>query len=174
MNSALRWSAAVFASLAWLFFARLLADQLSAHALTPVWFVPPVVVIALRLPHRAALVSIALVALLHDATLGIRFGLTASLVLPVAALLLRTRRHLNVRSRRQAAAIAFALTPTLHLAYAVALSVTGEVLPADPAGLTGEIAIGAVAAALATPWLGAFTDALLHKFGAESHLEEPA
>lgn len=174
MKSDLRLSAAVFAGLAWLFVANLFSDLLSLAALTPVWVVPPLVVFAMRLPLRACLTCLALVALLHDATLAIPFGLTASVTLPVAAILHRLRRHFNHGSRPQAAAIAFALTPTVHIVTALALSASGESLPADAHGVAVEIAVGALVSALATPWLADLTDALLALFGAPDAASEHA
>lgn len=164
---ALRLSGAVLAGLAWLFVARLGADLFSQKGLTPVWFAPPVVVFALRLPHVAALVCLALTCLLHDATLAIPFGITASIALPAAAVLLRFRHHLRRNSRAQAAAGVFALTPGLHLAWCVALSLTGRVTPHEPRALLIEIAASTLLSTLATPWLADLTDALLHRFDAK-------
>lgn len=174
MRSDFRLSAAVFAGLAWLFVANLFSDLLAAHTLTLVWMVPPLVVFALRLPLRAALTCLGIVALLHDATLAIPFGLTASIALPVAAVLHRLRRHFNPGSRRQAAAVAFALTPTLHIVTVLTLAATGKPLPADAHGVALEIALGTLASACATPWLADLTDAMLALFGAPDAASEHA
>ena len=165
MRADLRPGIAVAAGLAWLFVARLCTDLLAPHALTPLWIVPPVVVFSLLLPRRAALICLAIVCLMHDATLAIPYGLSATLALPVAAMLHRIRRHVNTHSRRQIAALAFAITPTLHLAFVLAITLAGWPLPADLHGLMLEMAIGTVASALASPWLADFTSALLRLVG---------
>lgn len=166
MRPNLSTAGAVLAGLAWLFVARLFTDLLAPLALTPTWIVPVVIVFTFRLQLREMLIGLALVCLLHDATLAIPFGLSASLALPVAAILHRVKRHLNTSSRRQAAAVAFALTPTIHLAFVLAVSLSGMPLPADARGLATEMTLATVTSALATPWLANLTDGMLSLFGA--------
>lgn len=165
MKPDLRLSAAVFAGLVWIFVVNLFIDLLSSAAVATLWIVPPLVALTMRLPLRATLVCLALVALLHDATLPVPFGITASVALPAAACLHGVRRHLNTRSRRQAAAVAFAISPTLHITTVLAMAAAGCPLPQDAAGLAIEIAAGTLVAAIATPWLANLTDAMLRAFG---------
>lgn len=169
MKLGLRWSAAVLAGLGWIFLTRLAGDLCAPLALHLPLMAPPVVVIALRLPHRPGVVALTLVALLHDAASGIPFGLTASLALPLHFILFRIRNHLSADASLTAAALAFAITPALWLGTALALTLAGHPAPADLRGIATEVILGSVLAALATPWLAGFTLSLLRAFGV--HLE---
>lgn len=171
MERALPWSGAVLAGVVWLFLARLISDELARFALTPVFWAAPLVVFSFALPRRVALVVLAVVMLLHDAVRPGPFGMSASLVLPVAAVLLRWRELFHRESRRQTAAIAFVLTPSLHILLAVAMGVAGRGLPEDTGGFFAEMLIGAMVSGLGAPWLYDFTVVLVRLFGAQPESE---
>ncbi len=161
----LRWSGAVLAGLAWVFLSRLAQDSAAAYALHLPLTAPPLVVCALLLPFRPGAVVLTLTLLLYDAGLGVPFGLSATLALPVYALLFRIRHHLMQSSALVQASLALALTPALHAAFAAALHLAGRPLPADTLGFLTEILAGVALASLFTPWLGSLTVAVLRLFG---------
>ncbi len=165
MKLGLRWSAAVLAGLGWIFLTRLAGDLCAPWALQLPLMAPPLVVTALRLPYRPGAFALALIALLYDAALGIPFGLSASLALPLHLILFRIRHHLTADAALTGAALAFTITPALWLGTALALTLSGSPLPADLSGVLTEVALGAALAALGTPWLAGFTLSLLRLFG---------
>lgn len=172
MTRRLRWSGSVLAGLGWVFLARLAQDPASSCSLQLPLSATPLVVCALLLPFRAGAVALTLVLLLHDAGRPVPFGLSATLALPAYVMLFRIRRHLARESAAVQAGLALALTPALHVAQAVALTLAGRLLPADTLGFLTEILAGAALAALFTPWLGVFMPAVLARFGVRLEREE--
>jgi len=156
----------VLAGLCWVFLARLAGDFVAPYALTLPLMAPPLTVAALRLPRRAGAITLALVALLYDAGTGLPFGASATVALPLHALLYAARQRLAADSGLLLALVAAALTPVMHFGVAAVIGrVSGRGMTDDLFGFASEIVAGCVLAGIATPWLAGLTNAMLRAFG---------